>query len=125
MLSQRVSSVLLLVSREFRSVIVVNMVAKTFTYSVVLETDEQAGGFVAHVPALPGCHTEGDTRDEAIAMAQDAITGYVQSLLAYNEPIPVEASPTGSLRIMATTSFSNPAPRELSKRSPNKPERRL
>ena len=72
---------------------VTHMVAKTFTYSVVLETDEQAGGFVAHVPALPGCHTEGDTRDEPVAMAQDAITGYVESLLAHNEPIPVETNP--------------------------------
>jgi predicted RNase H-like HicB family nuclease len=40
------------------------MIAQTYTYTVVLEADEEAGGFVVHVPALPGCHTEGDTRKE-------------------------------------------------------------
>jgi len=67
------------------------MAAHTFTFTVVLEPDEEAGGFVAHVPALPGCHTEGDTRAEAIAMAEDAIAGYISSLLAHDEPIPVES----------------------------------
>lgn len=78
------------------------MVARTYTYSVVLEPDDEAGGFAVHVPALPGCHTEGDTRDQAIAMAQDAITAYVESLLAHNEPIPEERNPSGAVRVTVT-----------------------
>jgi antitoxin HicB len=75
------------------------MVAHTYTFSVAIEPDEDAGGFVVHVPALPGCHTEGETREEAIVMARDAITGYVESLLAHNERIPIEAAPVGPLLI--------------------------
>jgi antitoxin HicB len=67
------------------------MIARQYTFTVVLEPDQGAGGFALHVPALPGCHTEGDTREEAVAMAQDAITAYVESLIKHNEPIPVEA----------------------------------
>jgi predicted RNase H-like HicB family nuclease len=75
------------------------MVAQTYTFTVILEPDDQAGGFVAHVPALPGCHTEADSRDEAIAMAQDAVAAYVESLLAHNEPIPMEANPSGPVLV--------------------------
>lgn len=78
------------------------MIAQTYTYSVVLEPDDEAGGLAVHVPALPGCHTEGDTRDEAIAMAQDAIGAYIESLLAHNEPIPIESNRAGPIRVTVT-----------------------
>ena len=83
-------------------IVSVAMVAQTYTYSVILEPDDEAGGFAVHVPALPGCHTQGDTRDEAIAMAQDAITVYIESLLAHNEPIPVETDPAASVLVTVT-----------------------
>src|SRR5207249_6022230 len=70
-----------------------------YTFTVVLEADDEAGGFTVHVPALPGCHTEGDTREEALAMAQDAVAAYVESLLAHNEPIPVESNPPDALSV--------------------------
>jgi predicted RNase H-like HicB family nuclease len=38
------------------------------------------GGYVVTCPALPGLVTEGDTLDEARAMATDAIQGYLESL---------------------------------------------
>ncbi|MGD0946272.1 MAG: type II toxin-antitoxin system HicB family antitoxin [Candidatus Binatia bacterium] len=44
---------------------------------VVLEPSEQ-GGFTALVPALPGCISEGDTRDEALANIQEAIALYLE-----------------------------------------------
>lgn len=78
------------------------MIARQYTFTVVLEPDQEAGGFAVHVPALPGCHTEGDTREEAVAMAQDAITAYVESLIKHNEPIPVEPDPSGPVRITVT-----------------------
>jgi predicted RNase H-like HicB family nuclease len=58
-------------------------------YTVILEP-EDAGGFHAFVPALKGCHTQGDTEAEALANAQEAITAYLESLKANGDPIPAE-----------------------------------
>jgi predicted RNase H-like HicB family nuclease len=46
---------------------------------VVLEPSDE-GGFTALVPALPGCISEGDTRDEAVANVQEAIHLYLESV---------------------------------------------
>ena len=54
---------------------------------VFIEQDEE-GRFVATCPALPGCISEGDTREEALANIQDAIAGYVESLRKHGEPVP-------------------------------------
>ena len=48
---------------------------------VVVEQDE-AGYFVAEVPALPGCLSQGKTRDEAIANVKDAIEGWLEVMEA-------------------------------------------
>lgn len=56
-------------------------------YRVLIEEDED-GVFVAEVPALPGCVSQGGTRAEALANVQDAIAGYLESLKAHDEPIP-------------------------------------
>ena len=56
-------------------------------FIVYLEPAEE-GGYIASVPALPGCVTQGETREEALAMAQDAIVGYVASLKKHGEPLP-------------------------------------
>ncbi len=42
------------------------------------------------VPALPGCVTQGETLEEAIAMAKDAIRLHVETLIAYGEPVSEE-----------------------------------
>jgi predicted RNase H-like HicB family nuclease len=46
-------------------------------YTVVLE-QEADGGYVASVPALPGCVTQGDTRSEALANIREAIEVYLE-----------------------------------------------
>ena len=56
-------------------------------YRVILEQDED-GVFVAEVPALPGCISQGATRAEALTNAQEAIEAYLESLKAHEEPIP-------------------------------------
>jgi len=56
-------------------------------YRVFIEQDED-GVFVAEVPALPGCISQGNTRKEALRNIQEAITVYLESLKAHNEPIP-------------------------------------
>lgn len=48
---------------------------------VVVEQDE-AGYFVAEVPALPGCLSQGKTRDEAIANVKEAIEGWLEVMEA-------------------------------------------
>ena len=58
-------------------------------YTVILEREED-GGYHAFVPALPGCHTQGDTVDEAVENAREAILVYLDSLRAEGEPAPVE-----------------------------------
>jgi len=56
-------------------------------YRVFLEQDED-GVYVAEVPALPGCISQGTTREEALANIKEAIAGYLESLEAHNEPVP-------------------------------------
>jgi antitoxin HicB len=67
---------------------------RRLTYTVHMEPAEE-GGYVVTVPALPGCVTQGDTYDEALTMAQEAIEGFVEALAKAGEPIPVEPPPTG------------------------------
>jgi len=56
-------------------------------YRVLIEQDED-GVFVATCPSLPGCLSQGKTRDEAVGNIQDAIRGYLASLAKHGEPIP-------------------------------------
>ena len=56
-------------------------------FRVIIEQDED-GVFVAHCPALPGCISQGATREEAQANIKEAITGYLESLKTHGEPIP-------------------------------------
>lgn len=56
-------------------------------FRVLLEQDED-GVFVAEVPSLPGCISQGTTRREALANIREAIEGYIASLEAHGEPIP-------------------------------------
>jgi antitoxin HicB len=56
-------------------------------YRVLLEQDED-GVFVAEVPALPGCISQGHTRPEALANIREAIAGYIASLEEHGEPVP-------------------------------------
>jgi len=61
-------------------------------YSVVLSKDED-GNRLASVPALPGCHTWGKNRDDALSNAREAIEGCIESLSASGDQIPVEELP--------------------------------
>jgi antitoxin HicB len=57
-------------------------------YRVILEPDED--GFAVWVPALPGCVSQGDTREEALANIREAIQAYVESALRHGDPLPDE-----------------------------------
>lgn len=59
-------------------------------YTIILEPDTEEGGYTVTVSALPGCITQGETIEQCIERAQEAIAGYIESLRAEGEPIPVE-----------------------------------
>ena len=61
-----------------------------YQYTVILYPEPDEGGYSVIVPALPGCVTQGETLEEAIAMAKDAIRLYVETLRAEGEPVPEE-----------------------------------
>lgn len=57
------------------------------TYKILLNKEPE-GAYTAIVPALPGCITFGETIDEAISMAKEAIEVYIEELKERGEPIP-------------------------------------
>jgi len=62
---------------------------RIYTYRVIIEPDEK-NTFHGYVPALPGCHTWGETIEEAKKNLKDAIRAYIASLIVDKEPIPKE-----------------------------------
>jgi len=58
-----------------------------YNYKILL-TKEDEGGYMVTVPALAGCITQGDTIDEALIMAQEAIELYIEELKARGEKVP-------------------------------------
>ena len=56
-------------------------------YRVQLEQDED-GIFVVSCPALPGCVSQGETRQKALRNIEEAIAGYLESLREHDEPVP-------------------------------------
>jgi antitoxin HicB len=77
---------------------VYNKHMKILNFTVVM-TPDTTGGYVVTCPALPGLVTEGDSLEEARAMATDAIQGYLESLKKDGEPIPKDESITEQLAI--------------------------
>ena len=59
-------------------------------YTVILE-QEVDGGYVATVPALPGCVSQGDTRDEVMKNIPEAADLYIEDCIASGDPVPSEA----------------------------------
>ena len=61
--------------------------AKDHEFEVVLQPEAE-GGFSVSVPRLPGCVSQGETKQEALAMIKEAIEGYLESLDAHGDPLP-------------------------------------
>ena len=62
---------------------------QVLTYTVRIEPAEERGYDVC-IPALPGCVTQGDTCEGAVAMAQEAIEDFVEALALAGESAPTE-----------------------------------
>lgn len=56
-------------------------------FKVIFEWNEE-GGYTVTVPGLPGCITEGDTFEEALANSKEAILGYIEALKIQGQPLP-------------------------------------
>jgi predicted RNase H-like HicB family nuclease len=56
-------------------------------YRVLIEQDED-GVFVAEVPSLPGCVSQGGTREEAVSNVREALALYLESLEEHGDPVP-------------------------------------
>ena len=65
---------------------------RQYSYTVLFEPAEE-GGYVVTCPALSGIVTQGETLEEARAMAADAIRGYLESLTKDGLPIPNDTAP--------------------------------
>ena len=66
-------------------------------YAVVIEplSEEDGGGFLATVPDLPGCMSDGDTREEAARNVADAIMSWLEEVRSAGRAIP---EPRSALR---------------------------
>lgn len=62
---------------------------KILKFNVIFEEDP-AGGYIAYAPSLSGCHTQGETLEEAGKNIKEAVEVYLESLNAHHEPIPQE-----------------------------------
>jgi antitoxin HicB len=64
-----------------------------YRYTVILHPDLEEGGFSVEVSALPGWLTQGETYEDALAMAAEAIRCHIEGLRDDGEPIPEEDAP--------------------------------
>ena len=63
-------------------------------YTAILEPeDDEVGGFAVSVPALPGCFSQGATREEALNNIREAIGLRLGVMRGAGEPFPVDVSP--------------------------------
>jgi antitoxin HicB len=63
-------------------------------YTVIIEPDEEEPHrYNVHVPALPGCLTYGESIDDALTNAVEAIQGYMAVVVAQGHSVPVERQP--------------------------------
>jgi len=62
---------------------------KMLSYKIFLRKEPE-GGFTVTVPSLPGCVTFGESLEEAMKMAREAIELYIESLTAHGDSVPTE-----------------------------------
>ena len=59
-------------------------------YTVILDPDEEEGGYTATVPSLPGLVTQGETIEDCLARVRELLPAFLEDLAASGEPIPEE-----------------------------------
>ncbi len=66
-------------------------------YTILLREDRKQGGYWVTVPALPGILTQGDTLEEAIVHAKEAISLHLRGMIADGDQLPEDEEGTQSL----------------------------
>ena len=61
---------------------------RVYDFTVLLEPEQEEGGYVVSCPALPGCYSQGSTIDEALENIKEAIQVCLEDRQAQNQPIP-------------------------------------
>jgi antitoxin HicB len=74
---------------------------RTLTFSVVLDPDPE-GGFTVTVPSLPSIVTQGESVEQALANAREAIELTLEDMVANGEPIPEPVSDARVERVAVT-----------------------
>lgn len=72
-------------------------------YTVVIEplSEEDGGGYLAQVPELPGCMSDGETPEEAVTNVQDAILAWIEAAHDLGHEVPKPGSPPRPLGLAA------------------------
>ncbi|MCL4505705.1 MAG: type II toxin-antitoxin system HicB family antitoxin [Chloroflexi bacterium] len=60
---------------------------RVLDFKVLIDPDEETGGYVVTCPALPGCYSQGNTLDEALDNIREAILLCLEDMQAQNLPI--------------------------------------
>lgn len=64
---------------------------KVYDFKVLLEPDEEVGGYVVTCPTLPGCYSQGETVEEALANIREAIELCLEDMIELGQEIPDSA----------------------------------
>ena len=64
---------------------------KVKTYVFRVEVEDEDGRWVAEVPSLPGCVSEGDTKEEALEALRDTTQAYLEVMNDHGDPLPEDA----------------------------------
>jgi predicted RNase H-like HicB family nuclease len=59
-------------------------------YTTILDPEFEFGGYTATVPALPGCVSQGETIEQCIERAREAIADHIEALIGTGQPVPIE-----------------------------------
>ncbi len=70
-----------------------------YKFTVVVEQDEDEL-YIASVPLLQGCYTQGETYEEALQNIKDAIRLHIEARQALGEPVPIEVA-VDEVRVVA------------------------
>ena len=66
---------------------------------VILRPDHEDGGWIAEVPSLPGCLSQGETKAEALANVRDAITAWISAAESDRREVPKDACDTEIVQV--------------------------
>ncbi len=67
-----------------------------YPFSISILQNEEGGGYLIEFPDLPGCVSDGDTIDEAIANGKDALSCWIETAQQHGDEIPLPYSSTHS-----------------------------